>query len=210
MKGSKIILREFKESRGDLFVIEEDFNINLGFENYYILNNETEINTINQSDILIVLRGEFYIDDEILQKGDAIKNVNNIGVIYVSDDFIGLILSNYNHLYSKINNINFSVKRIFFVDNMPVGSVRGQHAHKVETEFLFSANGLFDVETKFVGEFSGVINAGESVVSLPNAYTTVTSLTKGGILLAFLSHKYDASGFTYSNTVVESNLELAI
>ena len=195
LKDDIVLLNQFKEERGTLFVVEENEDIDLNFQSYSIFSRIDDNKIIKESDVIIIIRGFIEIDGEKIFKGSLIHGSILNGILVYSEFFIGLLLSNFNNKYANCLDIKFPVKRIFFVDSMPVGSVRGQHAHSVETEFLYSVNGDFEVEIKDIGEFRGVLKKGESIVSLPGAWTSVKSISDDGILLAFLSHKYDASGF---------------
>jgi hypothetical protein len=188
-------LNEIKESRGDLFIIESSANLNLDYSNYYIIDNTNFHISEGIKFCLLVIRGEIVLNNFSLKRGKmACVDIGNL--IGASTGFVGLLITDIDLTLKSIEGINFNIQRIFFVDNMPIGSVRGQHAHSIETEFLYFVNGDFEVEIKDIGEFNGIISTGGSVVSLPNAWTSVKSLTKGGVLLAFLSHKYDANGFS--------------
>ena len=58
------------------------------------------------------------------------------------------------------NNIPFSIKRVYYLYDVPTGAERGGHAHKEQEEFIVSVSGSFDV----------VLNKGEEerVFSLNN------------------------------------------
>ena len=191
-----INLNMFSESRGDLYVVESNSNYSLNYTNYYVVNCNIDLNTIDSIFSLIVIRGEITINEVLLHKGNMIFDVIG-GCINHTEDFIALIMTNSVLNIQPLHGLNFKVERVFFVDNMPVGSIRGQHAHSHETEFLYSVKGDFDIVIKNVGAFDGIISEGGTALSLPNAWTSVESMSEGGILLAFLTHKYDADGFHY-------------
>ena len=50
------------------------------------------------------------------------------------------------------NNIPFSIKRVYYLYDVPSGAERGGHAHKEQEEFIVSLSGSFDV----------ILNNGES------------------------------------------------
>jgi len=58
------------------------------------------------------------------------------------------------------NNIPFSIKRVYYLYDVPSGAERGRHAHIEQEEFIVSVSGSFDV----------VLNNGEEerVFSLNN------------------------------------------
>ena len=197
MQG-KFVLKKISEKRGDLYVMEENLKHTFKYKYFYLIEDFKEINDVDESFLLVVLRGELKINDCLVSKGDAIYANIRGDEINISNDFIGLIMSERNIESNKIfeiKNIPFHVKRIFFVDNMPVGALRGQHAHKIETEFLFVVQGEFRVFIKGAKTFERILKKGDSAISLPNAWTSVENRFDKGILLAFLSHKYDARGF---------------
>lgn len=43
------------------------------------------------------------------------------------------------------NNIPFSIKRVYYLYDVPSGAERGGHAHKEQEEFIVSLSGSFDV-----------------------------------------------------------------
>ncbi len=43
------------------------------------------------------------------------------------------------------NNIPFSIKRVYYLYDVPSGAERGGHAHKEQEEFIVSVSGSFDV-----------------------------------------------------------------
>jgi oxalate decarboxylase/phosphoglucose isomerase-like protein (cupin superfamily) len=50
------------------------------------------------------------------------------------------------------NNIPFSIKRVYYLYDVPSGAERGGHAHKEQEEFIVPLSGSFDV----------ILNNGES------------------------------------------------
>ena len=45
-----------------------------------------------------------------------------------------------------ISIVPFDVKRIFFINNVPIGENRGNHSHKENKQFLICLSGSVDVE----------------------------------------------------------------
>ena len=190
-------LKRFSEKRGDLYVIEENNNVSLRYEYYYILRDDHSNIVVKDPISLLVLKGVVESGKYKVDKGTFISDIYEIGNI--SSDFTGLLLSNdrIDELGDAQINPGFEVKRIFFVDNMPVGAIRGQHAHKTETEFLYVVKGRFYVKITSGIKCDKILTQGQSAVSLPEAWTKVKSLTSDGIVLAFLSEEYNPSGFIF-------------
>ena len=194
--GEIYFLKRFSEKRGDLYVIEESDDFSLRYKYYYIIRADHSNIVVKDPMSLLVLKGVVESGKCKVEKGTFISDIYEIG--NVSSDFIGLLLSNDRiaELGDVQINPGFEVKRIFFVDNMPVGAISGQHAHKTETELLYVVAGEFNVNIKTESDtFSEILIKGQSVISLPMAWTSVENLTNKGLLLALLSHKYDKSGF---------------
>lgn len=45
----------------------------------------------------------------------------------------------------ELNSLNFDIKRVFVVNNVPVGEVRGNHAHYKTKQFIICIKGDVDV-----------------------------------------------------------------
>ena len=45
----------------------------------------------------------------------------------------------------NLKHIPFSIKRIYYLYDVPAGGARGGHAHRTLEQFIISANGSFDV-----------------------------------------------------------------
>jgi len=45
----------------------------------------------------------------------------------------------------EFNKINFEVKRVFIVKNVPVGTIRGNHSHHETIQYIFCMDGDVDV-----------------------------------------------------------------
>lgn len=187
-------LEKHSEDRGDLYVIESE--VDLISSNYYIIDSTTILKGLNYDFSIIVVKGEVETKGGNYGMGFFIKQISKKDVVSFSSEFIGVLLSNDKLIIPKIELGGLVVKRIFFVVNMPIGSVRGDHAHSEETEFIYVLNGDFKIQIKennaFLNDF---LTKGSSIISKPKAWTHITSLSENSILLAFLSHAYNANGF---------------
>jgi len=105
------------------------------------------------------------------------------------------------------HNLTFVPKRMFYVKDVPINDVRGQHAHKATDQVLFCLSGgikidLFDgKETQ-----SFILKEGMYVFEKRMTWTTLTFLEKNTTLLALSSEEYDPNDYirdyqTYLNSI---------
>lgn len=95
------------------------------------------------------------------------------------------------------NNIPFSIKRVYYLYDVPSGAERGGHAHKEQEEFIVSVSGSFDV----------ILNSGEceEVYSLnkPNqglyiakkTWRELRNFSSGAICLVVSSGEFDEDDY---------------
>lgn len=98
---------------------------------------------------------------------------------------------------NNLEEIPFTIKRIFTVDGVPRGATRGGHAHYVLQEILIPIMGRFVVEltdgkeTKTVEMF----NPRAGILLYPNIWRVVKNYTKGSICLSLCSETHDESDY---------------
>jgi len=111
-----------------------------------------------------------------------------------------------NKIHSRAGNITvigkdfyipFTVKRIYYLYDVPSGSDRGAHAHKALKHFMVAASGCFDV----------ILNDGKNrkAVQLnrpnyglyipPGIWVEVINFSSGAISLNLVSEKYDEDDY---------------
>lgn len=97
---------------------------------------------------------------------------------------------------TSINNgieIPFSIKRVFYLYDIPGGESRGAHAHKECHQFLIAASGSFEVllddgKSKRQVQLNSP-NIGLHI--LPGIWASEINFSSGSICLVLASHKYD-------------------
>jgi hypothetical protein len=88
-------------------------------------------------------------------------------------------------------------KRIFVTSDGKIGSSRGGHAHREQTQILFAIQGSFAIEFTSRNE-SGtlILNPESDGVLIPNLYwSTQTPLDEKSVLLVFASGLYDENEY---------------
>lgn len=97
------------------------------------------------------------------------------------------------------NNVDipFSIRRIFYLYDIPGGESRGAHAHKACHQFLIAASGSFEVllddgKTKR----QVLLNRPDIGLHIPPAiWASEMNFSSGAICLVLASHKYDAEDY---------------
>ncbi len=94
-------------------------------------------------------------------------------------------------------HVPFSIRRIFYIYDVPGGETRGGHAHKKCTQVLTAVSGSFDlIITNGKEEESIRVNrANMGVLIPPGAWITMPNFTTGTVLLAIASEEYDEEDY---------------
>ena len=91
----------------------------------------------------------------------------------------------------------FNVKRVYYLYDVPSGSERGGHAHKVLQQLIVAASGSFDVILDD-GTMKKTVhlnrpNFGLLIVS--GIWREIINFSSGGICLVLASEKYDPADY---------------
>lgn len=95
------------------------------------------------------------------------------------------------------NVIPFSVKRIYYLYDIPGGVERGGHAHKDLFQLIVSASGSFDVELDD-GNMKKVFTFNRPYKGLlvtPGIWREIINFSSGSICLVLASAKYDEADY---------------
>lgn len=103
------------------------------------------------------------------------------------------------HITSINNNIEipFSVKRIFYLYDIPGGESRGAHAHKACHQFLVAASGSFEVLLDDgLSKRQVLLNRPNLGLHIPNGiWASEINFSSGSICLVLASHEYDEQDY---------------
>lgn len=117
----------------------------------------------------------------------------NIKKIKSFDDKLGSLIP-----IELLNVSDFEVKRLFLVKDVPVGTLRGDHAHYKTKQIIFCISGqieiiLFDGQN----EERKVLNKNEYVYVDNLVWDSQKFLTKDAILFVLASTKYDINDYIF-------------
>ena len=88
--------------------------------------------------------------------------------------------------------IPFEVKRVYYLYDIPAGSSRGGHAHKVLSQFLIALSGSFDVIIKNNGIEKRITlnNPSKGLLITPGNWRELENFSSGAVCLVLASDVY--------------------
>lgn len=97
----------------------------------------------------------------------------------------------------ELDGLPFYPKRVFFIRDVPSGTVRGQHAHRSDRQILFCLNGAIKVTTCYNDETLVKVldqpNCG--LLIEPGVWSSQEYLLSDSVLLVFSSARYDPDDY---------------
>lgn len=96
----------------------------------------------------------------------------------------------------ELDQLPFVPKRIFYVKNVPKGSVRGNHAHYKTQQVLTCLQGIVQVKLDYGDKIWEVtLNANESVFCDKMVWDSQTYVTDDAILMSICSTPHDPEDY---------------
>ena len=100
------------------------------------------------------------------------------------------------------NNVEipFSIKRIFYLYDIPGGASRGAHAHKECHQFLIATSGSFEVQLDD-GRVKKTVMLNQPYRGLhipPGIWASEVNFSSGAICLVLASHRYEENDYIRS------------
>lgn len=95
-----------------------------------------------------------------------------------------------------VSIIPFEIKRVFFIDKVPVGQIRGKHAHHENLQFLICLNGKIRV-TSLNGYKKKVyiLKKGDTLLLDKLTWSTQEYMMRNSELMVLCSHEYDKDDY---------------
>ena len=108
----------------------------------------------------------------------------------------------------QMNHVPFEFKRIYYLYDVPGGSLRGSHAHKNLHQFLFAVSGSFDLHLDYgLNKKSFHLNrAYQGVYICPMIWRKIDNFSSGSVCMVIASDHYKKSDYIRS---YDQFLELA-
>lgn len=95
------------------------------------------------------------------------------------------------------NNIPFEIKRVFWITDVPVGTIRGEHLHKTCHELVVAVKGCFTLVVEDHGErCTYVMDSPQKAVWIPaGVWCRLEDWHEGTVVCVMASEKYDETGY---------------
>jgi dTDP-4-dehydrorhamnose 3,5-epimerase-like enzyme len=105
------------------------------------------------------------------------------------------------------DGLPFAPKRVFLVHSAPVGSVRGEHAHRRGQQVLCCLAGAVAVELRLDGATQSLVLDSPRAALVVDApvWSALRVLAPGTLLLVMVSEPFDPDGY-----VVDGSLDAAL
>ncbi|QUJ76008.1 FdtA/QdtA family cupin domain-containing protein [Sulfitobacter albidus] len=94
----------------------------------------------------------------------------------------------------------FEIKRVYYLFDVPIGAVRGEHGHKKLQQFMICMNGSCEVtfndgvaQHKFTLE-----NPSQGILVPPGLWRSIRFTKPDSVLCVFASHPYEKEDYLYS------------
>ena len=95
------------------------------------------------------------------------------------------------------NHIDFDIRRVYYLYDVPGGSVRGGHAHKALHQLMVAISGAFDV-TLDDGYSKKTVQLNRSHQGLyigPMVWRDLSNFTSGAVCMVLASETYDEADY---------------
>lgn len=108
-------------------------------------------------------------------------------------------------------NIPFSIKRIYYLYDIPSGEARGGHAHKELYQLIVATSGSFNIllDDGFNKKIVTLSRPDYGLMIVPGIWRELYDFSSGAVCLVLASHKYSETDYIrdYNNFIkYKSNL----
>ena len=95
------------------------------------------------------------------------------------------------------NEFPFTIKRVYFLHNVPEGAVRGSHAHKDLHQLIIALSGRLTVtlDNGLTSMAFNLENAEEALTVPPGYWRTLNNFSKGATALVLASQEFNPSDY---------------
>ena len=94
-------------------------------------------------------------------------------------------------------HINFDIKRVYYLFDIPAGSERGGHAHKELQQLIIAISGSFDIviDDGFSQKKITLNNPGEGLYVCPMVWREIDNFSSNSVCMVIASLKYDEEDY---------------
>lgn len=91
----------------------------------------------------------------------------------------------------------FLPRRIFYVSNVPAGTVRGEHAHREGQQIIFCLSGAIEVELRSgnTREFVVCTDNGMGLLIHPGTWSNQSYVKENSLILVVCSHAFTENSY---------------
>ena len=100
-------------------------------------------------------------------------------------------------MVESLNQLPFSISRVYYLYDVPGGEERGGHSHHECFEFIVAVSGSFDIEIND-GVKSKTISLNRSNIGLlvePGIWRVLNNFSSGSVCLVIASEKYNEADY---------------
>jgi oxalate decarboxylase/phosphoglucose isomerase-like protein (cupin superfamily) len=96
-----------------------------------------------------------------------------------------------------VGEFPFSIKRVYFLHNVPEGAVRGSHAHKNLSQLIIALSGSLTVtlDDGFAPRVFELESADQGLTVPPGYWRTLTNFSEGCTALVLASEEFKPSDY---------------
>ena len=94
-------------------------------------------------------------------------------------------------------DVNFDVRRVYYLYDIPGGESRGGHAHRELQQLIVAASGSFDVtlDDGTVRRTFTLNRPYQGLLVVPGLWRELNNFSSGSVCLVLASHEYDETDY---------------
>ena len=94
-------------------------------------------------------------------------------------------------------HIPFEIRRVYYLYDIPIGEVRGKHAHIELEQVIISINGSFDVvlDDGFESKSFPLTSPDKGLYVAPGLWRVMENFSEDAVVLVLASHLYDEGDY---------------
>ncbi len=100
-------------------------------------------------------------------------------------------------IIEELKDVPFTVKRLYYIYDIPGGEARGGHAHKALRQLMVAASGSFDVllDDGVNKKIITLNRPNYGLLIVPGIWRELMNFSSGAICLVLASHRYSSDDY---------------